>query len=111
MVWKKGESGNPSGDHPGFDEGPKWRWRDFLTDEERDTLRLCDEVKAQWKRLGGLRAVITTRGIHRAKADAARKAGKPIRKRRPSTSGQKALSEMVTRIEFVVPAFAEVANE
>lgn len=73
MTWKKGESGNPEGREPGFDGTPKWNWRDYLTDEERDVLKMCEEVKAQWKRLSALRTTITNRGIHRAKADKKRR--------------------------------------
>lgn len=44
-----------------------WRWREFLTDEERDTLAKAEEAKAVWQRLNAERASITNRAIQRAK--------------------------------------------
>lgn len=50
---------------------PKWAWREYLTDEERETLDRADEAKAAWTRLNGERASITNRAIQRAKYAAA----------------------------------------
>lgn len=50
---------------------PKWAWREYLTDEERETLDRADEAKAVWVRLNGERASITNRAIQRAKYAAA----------------------------------------
>lgn len=47
--------------------GRKWPWREFLTEEEAETLRLADEAKATWKELNKERASITNRAIQRAK--------------------------------------------
>ena len=46
---------------------PKWPWRDYLTEDEAETLRRADEAKAEWQRLNGERASITNRAIQRAK--------------------------------------------
>ncbi len=45
----------------------KWPWRDFLTEEEAETLALADAAKDEWKRLNKERALITNRAIQRAK--------------------------------------------
>jgi hypothetical protein len=46
---------------------PKWPWRQFLTDEERETLRKAEAAKAAWLALNRERAAITNRAIQRAK--------------------------------------------
>jgi hypothetical protein len=47
---------------------PKWNWREFLTDEERQILRSVDAAKAEWMKLNRSRAGITNRAIQRARA-------------------------------------------
>lgn len=51
---------------------PKWPWRDFLTEAERQQLDRAEAAKAEWKRLNTERAGITNRAIQRAKAHAGR---------------------------------------
>jgi len=46
---------------------PKWKWRDFLTKEERAILRKADVAKAAWLFANKERAAITNRAIQRAK--------------------------------------------
>ena len=46
---------------------PKWDWRRFLTDDERETLRKADAAKSKWLALNKERAAITNRAIQRAK--------------------------------------------
>ncbi len=41
-------------------------WRAHLTGQERETLRLADEAKAEWQRLNAARAGIVNRAIKRA---------------------------------------------
>lgn len=48
-------------------KAPKWRWRDFLTSDERKTLRAAEAAKLAWKKLNIERAAITNRAIQRAK--------------------------------------------
>ena len=55
---------------------PKWPWRDFLTEEERQILRRADGAKLEWQRLNRERAAITNRAIQRAKYTAIRQ-GEP----------------------------------
>lgn len=49
---------------------PKWRWRDFLTEEEKTTLSAADAAKREWLKLNKERAGITNRAIQRAKYEA-----------------------------------------
>lgn len=51
---------------------PKWPWRDFLTEAERNVLARADAAKAEWKRLNAERAGIANRALQRAKAAAGR---------------------------------------
>lgn len=46
---------------------PKWDWRAYLTDAERENLAVADAAKAEWQRLNRARAQITNRAIQRAK--------------------------------------------
>lgn len=46
---------------------PKWAWRDYLTDEEREALDAADRAKRAWEKLNAERAKITNRAIQRAR--------------------------------------------
>jgi hypothetical protein len=48
-------------------------WRNYLTDQERETIAAMDAARENWERLSGLRPRIVNRCIQRAKY-AARKA-------------------------------------
>lgn len=49
---------------------PKWDWRRYLTDGERETLKIADAAKREWQKLNHERASITNRAIQRAIYDA-----------------------------------------
>lgn len=49
---------------------PKWNWRNFLTQDEKDALEKADRAKAEWLALNTSRAGIINRAIQRAKAEA-----------------------------------------
>jgi len=51
---------------------PKWPWRDFLTEDEKEALAKADEAKALWETLNTQRASIQNRAIQRAKYAAAK---------------------------------------
>ena len=46
---------------------PKWKWRDYLTDDEAEILAAADKAKAEWMKLNQQRAGIQNRAIQRAK--------------------------------------------
>ena len=58
-----------------YQEGMTWkpkravsrsRWREFLTDEERETIKAIDAAKQRWKKLNLERSTIVNRAIKRA---------------------------------------------
>ncbi|QTG13041.1 hypothetical protein G6M86_07210 [Agrobacterium tumefaciens] len=54
---------------------PKWPWRDYLTEAEKEALAKADEAKATWEHLNTQRASIQNRAIQRAKYAAQRQEG------------------------------------
>ncbi|MCA1457122.1 hypothetical protein I6F35_28605 [Bradyrhizobium sp. BRP22] len=47
---------------------PKWDWRSYLTEEERETIEKADAAKREWQKLNNSRAGIINRTTQRAKA-------------------------------------------
>jgi hypothetical protein len=45
----------------------KWKWREFLTTDEKAALKQADQAKTRWLSLNRERAAITNRATQRAK--------------------------------------------